>query len=183
MCLPAGFNTLVDLTYPLTTQTILTDGQHWQFLAYQLNTLELWKNNDANNFNNICWVSDEAKLYAGVEEGKVQGFNSDVLRQLIAFLALAPSDRPYDLRPTLPPTAVNPKDKKEFIPLKKEKVVVVEEEKYVIADWCAWSRLELTSAFAGAVSTSSLPGPVLGLVWAYIWGLNWIWIGSLMLSL
>ena len=134
MCLPAGFNTLVDLTYPLTTQTILTDGQHWQFLAYQLNTLELWKNNDANNFNNICWVSDEAKLYAGVEEGKVQGFNSDVLRQLIAFLALAPSDRPYDLRPTLLPTAVNPKDKKEFNPLKKEKVVVVEEEKYVIAD-------------------------------------------------
>ena len=134
MCLPAGFNTLVDLTYPLTTQTILTDGQHWQFLAYQLNTLELWKNNDANNFNNICWVSDEAKLYTGVEEGKVQGFNSDVLRQLIAFLALTPSDRPYDLRPTLPPTAVNPKDKKEFIPLKKEKVVVVEEEKYIIAD-------------------------------------------------
>ncbi|KAK7115880.1 large ribosomal subunit protein mL65-like [Littorina saxatilis] len=127
-----GFNTLVDMTYPLTTQTVLTDGQHWQFLAYQLNTMELWKDNEGNHRANLCWVSDEAKLYAEVVEGKVHGFNPDVLRQLIAFLALAPAERPYDLRPTLPPTGDEPKVREQYIPVKTEEVIVVEEEKYIV---------------------------------------------------
>lgn len=120
------------MTYPLTTQTVLTDGQHWQFLAYQLNTMELWKDNEGNHCANLCWVSDEAKLYAEVVEGKVHGFNPDVLRQLIAFLALAPAERPYDLRPTLPPTGDEPKVREQYIPVKTEEVIVVEEEKYIV---------------------------------------------------
>ena len=127
-----GFNTLVDMTYPLTTQTVLTDGRRWQFLAYQLNTLELWKDNEANPYANLCWIGDEQELYAEVSEGKVHGFNPDVLRQLIGFLALAPADRPYNLRPTLPEGSEDPKQRREYIPRKKEEVIVVEEEKYVI---------------------------------------------------
>lgn len=128
-----GFNTYIDLTYPLSTQTIVTDGHRWQFVAYQLNTLALWLDSKANDRANVCWVGDESELYATVEGGQVRGFNPSVLRQLISCLALAPADRPYNLRPTLSPTSLNPQLKEEFIPLKKEEVKVVYEEKYV--DW------------------------------------------------
>ncbi|KAL8582331.1 hypothetical protein ACOMHN_037088 [Nucella lapillus] len=124
-----GFNTLVDLTYPLTTQTILTDGQTWQFLAYQLNTLQLWKDDGANDLVNLCWADPPAKLFEEVDGGQVHGFNPEVLKQLIACLALAPEDRAYSLRPTLPASAA---EAKEYIPLKREVVEVVEEEKYEI---------------------------------------------------
>lgn len=110
---------------------MLTDGQRWQFLAYQLNTMALWLDDDANHRVNVCWAGQERDLYADVEDGKVRGFNPDVLRQLIAVLALAPADRGYDLRPTLSPTAPNPSLVEEFIPEKKEEVIVVEEERYV----------------------------------------------------
>jgi hypothetical protein len=74
MCLlwfVTGFNTLIDLTYPLTSQSILSDGRRWRFTAYQLNTLELWKDNKGNEHANLCWASEEAELFAGVEAGKV----------------------------------------------------------------------------------------------------------------
>ncbi|XP_076443568.1 large ribosomal subunit protein mL65-like [Babylonia areolata] len=127
-----GFNTLIDVTYPLTTQMILTDGQTWQFMTYQLNTLQLWKDEEANDLINLCWVDPQTKLFEHVEGSKVYGFNTEVLKQLIACLALAPRDRPYNLRPTLPSSAVNPRDREVLIPLKKEEVTVTEEEKYII---------------------------------------------------
>lgn len=129
-----GFNTLIDMTYPLTTQAILTDGQTWQFLAYQLNTLQLWKDESANDLVNLCWVDRPAKLYEEVKGGQVEGFNPQVLKQLIACLAVAPADRSYDLKPTLPPSSADARDRQEFIPLKTSVVeeVVVEEEKYEV---------------------------------------------------
>ncbi|GFN79588.1 28S ribosomal protein s30, mitochondrial, partial [Plakobranchus ocellatus] len=66
-----GFSHLIDLTYPLTSQTILTDGCVFSFLAYQLNTLELWKDDEANTMVNLCWHSKEMPLYHSVENGKV----------------------------------------------------------------------------------------------------------------
>ena len=67
----SGFSHLIDLTYPLTSQTILTDGQMFSFLAYQLNTLELWKDDEASPMVNLCWHSKEIPLYHSVENGKV----------------------------------------------------------------------------------------------------------------
>jgi hypothetical protein len=69
--LPAGFNTMMDLAYPLTTQTIVTDGQTFSFYAYQLNTLALWRGDEANPLRNICWHSNDAKLFEVVEDGEV----------------------------------------------------------------------------------------------------------------
>lgn len=37
----AGFNQWNDLTYPIVTNTVLTNGVYWYFVTYQLNTLNL----------------------------------------------------------------------------------------------------------------------------------------------
>ena len=64
----AGFQLYLDTTYPLTTQTILTDGQNnVRLFAYQLNTLHLWKDDQANHLRNILWATDTMKLYDRVE--------------------------------------------------------------------------------------------------------------------
>jgi hypothetical protein len=62
---------------------------------------------------------------------QVQGFNPDVLRQVLAFLSLAPAERPYDMKPTVASDAPKPENITEFIPLKKKEVIVVQEEKYI----------------------------------------------------
>jgi hypothetical protein len=49
----------------------------------------------------------------------------------LAFLSLAPAERPYDMKPTVASDAPRPEKATEFIPLKKEEVIVVQEEKYI----------------------------------------------------
>ncbi|XP_041360632.1 39S ribosomal protein S30, mitochondrial-like [Gigantopelta aegis] len=126
-----GFNTYLDLTYPLTTQTILTDGQHFTFFAYQLNTLHLWKSNDANPTRNVCWHTDQMKLYDVVEDGTVKGFNDDVLRNIVKMFVLKPRAREVNLRPTLPAGDSRLIEQTKYLSEKQEEIVEEVEETYV----------------------------------------------------
>lgn len=98
-----GFSTYNELTYPLTTQTILTDGRNWSFYLYQLNTMvfetvHFEKNQRANK----CWGTAEMKLFDVVDEtGNVAGFNEDVLRHLVRFYLSEPKERTHEMRPYL----------------------------------------------------------------------------------
>lgn len=98
-----GFSTYNDLTYPLTTQTIITDGKRWSFFVYQLNTTVFETVYfDRNRRTNKCWASDEMKLFDGIDDsGKLIGFNDDVLRQLIQFYVAEPKERAHEMKPYL----------------------------------------------------------------------------------
>ncbi|XP_046358595.2 28S ribosomal protein S30, mitochondrial-like [Haliotis rufescens] len=126
-----GFSSAIDVTYPFTTQTILSDGQHFAFFAYQLNTLELWKDDDGNPLRNICWHTPEMKLYDSVEAGEVKGFNDNVLKHIVKFLLLKPGRPGVELRPSLPAGEPAPRETTTYINDKQVVVVVEEEEKYV----------------------------------------------------
>ena len=90
-----------DITYPLTTQTVMSDGQKFTFFAYQLNTIHLWLTDEHQPLRNVCWATQEMALYDKVENGEVHGFNDDVLRHLLKFLKLQTQDRGVDMRPYL----------------------------------------------------------------------------------
>lgn len=100
-----GFTTLNDITYPLTTQTILTDGQHWSFYAYQLNTTVTHCDSFADELAHVnkCWGTSDMKLFDAVDaDGTVIGFNDEVLRHLIRFYVNRPKERlATDMRPYL----------------------------------------------------------------------------------
>ncbi|ESP00589.1 hypothetical protein LOTGIDRAFT_98700, partial [Lottia gigantea] len=81
-----GFHHLCDITYPLATQTVLTDGKAFSFYAYQLNTIELGKQNNCNPYQNICWHKKEQNLYEKVEDGKVIGLNDNVCELILKVL-------------------------------------------------------------------------------------------------
>jgi small subunit ribosomal protein S30 len=97
-----GFNWLMDITYPFTTQAVYCDGSTVQFCAYQLNTLEMWKNNEAVPTRNIAWITEGQQVYEAIEEGMVKGLNKEVVSQLVKMLVLEPMEPTYDLRPYLP---------------------------------------------------------------------------------
>ncbi|CAK9809468.1 28S ribosomal protein S30, mitochondrial [Anthophora quadrimaculata] len=89
-----GFSVGTDITYPLVSQTVLTNGQMWSFCAYQLNTILLHMDNaDENPKRNMCWITEPLKLFDTVENGQIHGFNEDVLRKLITFYINTPAER------------------------------------------------------------------------------------------
>lgn len=98
-----GFSTYNDLTYPLTAQTIITDGQNWSFYAYQMNTTAF--NTDfyeKNHRANKCWGSPTLKLFEEVDaNGKVIGLNDEVIRHLVQFYLNEPKARDYEMQPYL----------------------------------------------------------------------------------
>ncbi|ENN71725.1 hypothetical protein HUJ04_006196 [Dendroctonus ponderosae] len=98
-----GFTTLNDLTYPLVTQTVLTNGQDFKFFTYQLNTLLMHGNHTTENpKRNVCWTTDNVKLYAEINDGKIVGLNEDVLKMLLQFYGNAPAERlGINMRPYL----------------------------------------------------------------------------------
>lgn len=100
-----GFSTFNDITYPLTTQTIISDGQTWSFYVYQLNTTTL--NSVAYTKNpkvNKCWGTKEMKLYESIDSNdKIVGLNLDVIRNLVKFYAAVPKKRDHDMTPYLNP--------------------------------------------------------------------------------
>ncbi|XP_058452493.1 large ribosomal subunit protein mL65 [Malaya genurostris] len=90
-----GFSVFNDITYPLSAQTIITDGQNWSFYAYQLNTVLLHSDQvDSNPRFNRCWGTKELKLFEHIDEnGKIHGLNEEVLLHLISFYANVPKVR------------------------------------------------------------------------------------------
>ncbi|CAL1683583.1 unnamed protein product [Lasius platythorax] len=98
-----GFSTFNDITYPLTTQTVITNGQWWSFFVYQLNTTLVHSEYaDENPKRNICWVTEPIKLFDKIENEKVHGLNEEVLKTLIKFYTNIPEERiGVDLKPYL----------------------------------------------------------------------------------
>lgn len=100
-----GFSTFNDITYPLTTQTIITDGKIWSFYRYQLNTTIMHTNSgvyEPNHKYNQCWGTDEMQLYEHVDDnGKIHGLNDEVFKQLIRFYLAEPKARSYEMKPYL----------------------------------------------------------------------------------
>ncbi|KAI8035585.1 28S ribosomal protein S30, mitochondrial [Drosophila gunungcola] len=88
-----GFNTYNELTYPMNTQTVITNGREWSFYEYQLNTLLLHGNHqDDNPRVNFCRGTKPLPLYAEIStNGKCVDFNDATLRQLLNFYANVPS--------------------------------------------------------------------------------------------
>lgn len=99
-----GFTTYNDLTYPLVTQTVVTNGKEWNFYAYQLNTVTMYSDFiNTNSKRNICWGTKTQKLFENIDQnGKFTGFNDEVLKNLLKFYANAPQERAgVDLKPYL----------------------------------------------------------------------------------
>lgn len=98
-----GFTTFNDITYPLVTQTVITNGKQFSFYIYQLNTILLSRKNITENpKRNICWGSDELKLYDEVKDGKIVGFNEEVVEKLLRLYCNVPCERfGVNLRPYL----------------------------------------------------------------------------------
>lgn len=89
-----GFTTFNEITYPLVSQAVITNGRLWSFYVYQLNTMLMHSDNPKNNpRKNICWATKELKLYEEIKDGKLIGFNPDVLKTLIKFYTNAPEER------------------------------------------------------------------------------------------
>ncbi|XP_043206788.1 28S ribosomal protein S30, mitochondrial-like isoform X1 [Amphibalanus amphitrite] len=100
-----GFSPLTELTYPLTTQTVITDGRTWTFSAFQLNTTgALLTPAEHGAPGNTCWVLPEMQLYQNVTEKGVEGLNEEVLKRLLQLYLLPTGDRDgIELRPYLDP--------------------------------------------------------------------------------
>jgi len=99
----SGFSTFNDITYPLITQTVITDGQWWSFCVYQLNTTLVHSEYISENpKRNICWITEPIKLFDKIENEKVHGLNEEVLKTLIKFYTNMPEERiGIDLKPYL----------------------------------------------------------------------------------
>ena len=79
-----GFSPVNKITYPMTTQVIVGDGQYLSFYQYQLNTNVLdpllLEENDPKN---ICWSTPMHRLYECVENGRIKGLDENVLLMLV----------------------------------------------------------------------------------------------------
>lgn len=95
--------------------------------AYQLNTLQLWKDDAANKSQNVCWVSQTQPLYDKYENGQLTGFNDSVFRQLLKFFLIEPSNRNSE---NLTPNLKTWPEKTFDIPAKKVFVTVEHKVEY-----------------------------------------------------
>ncbi|KAL1489654.1 hypothetical protein ABEB36_013598 [Hypothenemus hampei] len=98
-----GFTTFNDITYPIVNQTVMTNGKDFQFYIYQLNTILLNNYHISNNpKRNICWASQQLKLYEEIKDDKLIGFNEDVVKLLVKLYINEPQERlGVNLRPYL----------------------------------------------------------------------------------
>lgn len=98
-----GFTTYNDLTYPINTQTVITNGKEWSFYQFQLNTTLVHADHYENNpKTNHCWGTGELKLYEDVDaNGKLVGFNEEVLKHLVKIYINTPKERDFNLTPYL----------------------------------------------------------------------------------
>ncbi|TDH13321.1 hypothetical protein EPR50_G00053650 [Perca flavescens] len=86
-----GFWNHEDVTRPFVSQAVITDGQFFSFFCYQLNTVALSVETDANNpRKNLLWGTESLRLYESVQDGAVVGLNDDVVKLLVQFLVNQP---------------------------------------------------------------------------------------------
>ena len=86
-----GFSPLTELTYPLTTQTVVTDGRAWSFSAYQLNTTgALLAEPRRGAAGNTCWAPPQMQLYQRVTEAGVSGPGSNLSLSMHLELVIGP---------------------------------------------------------------------------------------------
>ncbi|XP_074650890.1 large ribosomal subunit protein mL65-like [Tubulanus polymorphus] len=94
-----GFSYLNELTSPFSSQAIVADGRKITFVAYQLNTVQLWKENVNNPLRNLCWHTPQMNLYEKIENGEVVGLNDEAISLILKFLLMKPvlreNMRPY----------------------------------------------------------------------------------------
>ncbi|XP_013140448.1 PREDICTED: 28S ribosomal protein S30, mitochondrial [Papilio polytes] len=97
-----GFTTYNDITYPLVTQTVITNAKLWSFYVYQMNTISMHNEQmDENPKHNICFGTTPLQLYDTIENGQVKGMNEDVLKMLVQFYLNTPEEREHDMKPYL----------------------------------------------------------------------------------
>lgn len=97
-----GFTTYNDLTYPLATQTVITNGQLWSLYSYQLNTIVMHNEQiDKNPKHNVCFGTQPMKLFEAIENGNVKGLNEEVLKMLVQFYMNVPEERDHNMKPYL----------------------------------------------------------------------------------
>ncbi|GAA6218697.1 28S ribosomal protein S30, mitochondrial [Lates japonicus] len=86
-----GFWSHEDVTRPFVSQAVITDGHFFSFFCYQLNTVALSVDTDANNpRKNLLWGTESMRLYERVEKGEVVGLNDGVIKLLVQFLLNQP---------------------------------------------------------------------------------------------
>lgn len=107
-----GFTPFHELTYPMMTQTIVTDGIKWTFFTYQLNSICLGHYVKSNNYCNVCWTTKPARLFESVSHGQVVGLDDNILKTVVKFVLKKPSSVPegMDLRPHLSKRTLNDKE-------------------------------------------------------------------------
>lgn len=97
-----GFTTYNDVTYPLVSQTVITNGKLISFYVYQLNTIVMHDDKMKQNTRfNICYGTKPLQLYETIENGKVKGLNDEVLKMLVQFYLNAPEERKHEMKPYL----------------------------------------------------------------------------------
>lgn len=88
---PLGFWNHEDVSRAFVSQAVISDGRHFSFFCYQLNTLALSARTDvANARNNLLWGTESVPLYERVEDGRVLGLNDRALLLLVRFLLRRP---------------------------------------------------------------------------------------------
>uniref|UniRef100_A0A3P9JMY8 28S ribosomal protein S30, mitochondrial n=1 Tax=Oryzias latipes TaxID=8090 RepID=A0A3P9JMY8_ORYLA len=80
-----------DVCRAFVSQAVITDGHFFFFFCYQLNTVALSVETDANNpRKNLLWGSQSQQLFQTVQDGEVLGLNEGVIKLLVQFLMNRP---------------------------------------------------------------------------------------------
>ncbi|KAM4578094.1 large ribosomal subunit protein mL65 [Fundulus diaphanus] len=86
-----GFWNYEDVSRPFVSQAVITDGHFFSFFCYQLNTVALSVEVDANNpRKNLLWGTESLRLYEDVQDGEVVGLDDGVIRLLVQFFMNQP---------------------------------------------------------------------------------------------
>lgn len=100
-----GFTFCNEITYPLTNQSVITNGKTWSFYLYQLNTMRFFKSKDDKNLpiapHNICWGTKTTELFHDITDNRVVGWNDEVLKDLLSCYINIPKVRDHEMCPYL----------------------------------------------------------------------------------
>jgi len=57
-----GFCSYIDLTYPIVSQGVITDGYSWQFYTLQTDSIEIWRDDDAFKKGSEMWMTRKMNM-------------------------------------------------------------------------------------------------------------------------